>query len=150
MKHQLSNMLSVCAVAFKWNLDVHWEPYFMHCIRVMQRVALQYPDDEELQIIALAHDLVEDTDVTCGTLVRMWCSTRVVDWVAAVTRQEAEAYDDFIDRILRNRDAIIVKLADIEDNLDVRRIKWNTPKDNERTIKYINAYITLKSKLNAK
>lgn len=141
MKYQLARMLETCANEFSKKLDSHWEPYFMHLIRVMQRV----PNDEILQCIAIGHDLFEDTDLTESDL--MFVNVRVRDWIRDLTKIQWEKYSDYLDRVWLNRDAIIVKLADLEDNLDVRRMKWNTEKDYERAIKYMDAYKTLKSKL---
>ena len=62
----------------------------------------------------------------------------------AFTRREGESYEDFIQRSESNPLARQVKIADLEDNMDVRRIRLVTEKDAERINKYLKAWRKLK------
>ena len=90
------------------------EPYVIHPIRVMLSLANESVD---VQIAAVLHDTVEDTSVILSMVEAMF-GTEVERLVDALTRREGERYRDFIDRIIEaGRDAILLKLADVEDNM---------------------------------
>jgi (p)ppGpp synthase/HD superfamily hydrolase len=91
------------------------EPYFNHCQRVAYAVA-QY--GTRAKIIAYLHDLIEDTDVDSWTLLRMFPPS-IVQVVQHLTRLESETYRQYLTRIVQSESklALVVKLADVEDNL---------------------------------
>lgn len=91
------------------------EPYINHPIRVAEAVE-RITGDKELVMVALLHDVVEDTDATFDDLAKAF-SPRVIEAVDALTRRYQESYRDFIARICLSADAWIVKRADILDNL---------------------------------
>jgi (p)ppGpp synthase/HD superfamily hydrolase len=101
-------------------------------------------NDSELRQIAVLHDLVEDTAWTLEDLRKHLFSARVINGVGCLTKREFEKYDDYIKRIGTNYDAIRVKLADLEHNSCITRLKGVTPKDIARIEKYHNAYLYLK------
>jgi (p)ppGpp synthase/HD superfamily hydrolase len=87
------------------------EPYVNH----PKRVALQMPNDK-LQVIALLHDVLEDTTATKQDLITHFGSD-VAEVVFILTRKENETYLDYIQRIKLDPDATLVKIADLMDNL---------------------------------
>ena len=74
-------------------------------------------------IIAVLHDVVEDTSVTLRDLQIAGYSAQIVDAVKYLTKAKEEEYEDFIERIKGNTLAIKIKIADLEDNLNFERIK---------------------------
>lgn len=72
--------------------------------------------DEILQVIAVLHDIVEDTETTLADLDARFPQA-VVNAVEALTRRGEESCKEFIDRVARNPNARLVKIADIRDNL---------------------------------
>ena len=102
-------------------------------------------DFEIEKICGILHDLVEDTDWTFEKLKKEGFSDEVLGVLDCVTRRENEDYDAFIYRISQNPTAIKVKLNDLQDNMDIRRLKTITDKDKERLNKYLKAYHYLKS-----
>jgi len=100
-------------------------------------------NDEELQCIALAHDLVEDTDTTYTELSEMGFTKRIIEGIRALTKQAGESYDEYKLRVKANPDAIKVKLCDLRHNTDVRRLKGVTDKDIARMEKYHRFFIEL-------
>lgn len=113
--------------------DKGGHPYILHPLRVMMKM-----DTDEARRVAVLHDVVEDCGVTLREL-RCWgLPEKEVLAVSALTKTKAENrdYPRFISRVLRNPLATKVKLADIEDNLDVSRLKMLRPKDLKRIAKY--------------
>lgn len=137
----LNKMLVLVANKFDGKYDRGGVPYVMHLLKVMHYTKT---DDEERNVIALGHDLVEDTDVTYHDLREMGFSERVIDGIRAMTKVPGETNDEYMARIMANVDAIHVKLADLRHNSDIRRLKGVTAKDIARLEKYHRMYLILK------
>ena len=88
---------------------------------------------------AVLHDVVEDTEITFEDLRKQGFSEEVIEVLDCLTKRDGESYDEFIGRVLRNETACRVKLADLEDNMDLSRIKNPSEKDRERIRKYEKA-----------
>lgn len=129
----LSKLISLNAEKFKEKLDKGGQPYILHCLRVMHGLNTK---DIELQCIAISHDLIEDTDVSYQDLLNMGCTQRIVNGVRALTKVPGETKEEYLDKILANRDACLVKLSDLKDNSDIHRMKGLREKDFERLQKY--------------
>lgn len=97
------------------------------------------------QIVAVLHDVVEDTDWTLEGLRDKGFPEDVLKAINAVTRGPSESYMDFIRRVGQNEVGRKVKMADLEDNLDLSRIKEPTEKDYKRLKKYRKALEFLES-----
>jgi (p)ppGpp synthase/HD superfamily hydrolase len=135
-------MLSIAAAAHEGQYDKAGKPYFLHCLKVMR---LLKSDDEELCIIAIAHDLTEDTTVTYDYLAGHGFSDRVINGIQAMTKQRGQSYEEYKAQVKANPDAVLVKLADLTHNSDIRRMKEVSQKDFDRTIKYRQFYDELKA-----
>ena len=96
------------------------------------------------RIVAVLHDVVEDTATTMSDLRRIGFSEAVLFVLDCVTKRPGEDYAQFIERAAANPAARKVKLADLEDNLDVRRLSVVTEKDAARLEKYVRAWRRLK------
>lgn len=142
MKHNLNKMLVLVTTEFDGIYDKGGVPYVLHCLKVMHYLK---SDDEELQQIALGHDLIEDRkNITYAMLREMGFSERVIVGIAAMTKIPGETNDEYMDRIKANPDAIRVKLADLRHNSDIRRLKGVTAKDVARIEKYHKMFMELK------
>ncbi len=130
----LEKAIVLAATAHAGQRDKAGAPYILHPLRVMLRMR-----SEEERIVALLHDVVEDTDWTFDRLYAEGFERQVVEAIDSVTKREGEAYDDFVDRVGRNAIGRRVKLADLEDNADVSRIAQPTEKDHQRIEKYRSA-----------
>ena len=87
----------------------------------------------------MLHDVFEDTDITIEYLRKEGFSEEVLIALNALTRRENESYDDFIGRVIENKTACKVKLADLSDNMDLSRISNPTREDYNRIEKYRKA-----------
>jgi (p)ppGpp synthase/HD superfamily hydrolase len=119
-------------------------PYILHPIKVMHYLKT---DDEELQCMALLHDVVEDCDVTFVDLEAAGMSKRVVDAVRCLTKQRGQTLGEYKEVIFSNHDAMRVKMADLRHNSDIRRLKGVTDKDIARTTKYHIFYLELQARI---
>ncbi|HKO85625.1 MAG TPA: phosphohydrolase [Actinomycetota bacterium] len=110
-------------------------PYIEHPRRVAARL-----EDPTLKMVALLHDVLEDTEVTAADLRWMEVPERVVIAVEAITHPRNEPNVTYWERVRQNEDARRVKLADIADNTDPARLVKLDPATVERlTKKYARA-----------
>ena len=102
--------------------DRSGQPYIGHVLRVAAAVP------EDLEIVALLHDVVEDTGTTLEDLHELGVSPEDLRAIDALTRRDGETYEVFIDRVAANARATAVKIADLRDNLDPSRTGGLTPR----------------------
>ena len=118
----LTKMLQCASDAHDGQFDRAGKPYILHPLRVMHYLA---SNDEELQCIALGHDLIEDTFVDSDTLLHLWeFPPRIVEGIECLSRHEGQSYEDYKRQVCGSRDAMLVKLADLRDNMDLTRLKY--------------------------
>lgn len=142
-KSQEMNM-NLLAVAIQFAAEKHvsqtdkgGSAYILHPLRMMMRLRTS---DEELMAIAVLHDVVEDCGVSFSELSAIGMTDRIVSGVKALTRQNGETYEQFIDRLAGSNDALRVKREDLRDNSDITRLKGITDKDVARMQKYMVAF----------
>lgn len=140
----LNNVLVLVTNAHAGQFDRGGKPYVLHPLKVMHYLK---SDDEELQCMALLHDVVEDTKTTWDDLTAIGCTERVINAVKALTKMPGESYDQYKDRVFANEDAMKVKMADLRHNTDIRRLKGVTEKDIIRMEKYNRFYLELQAKV---
>ena len=137
----LSKAISIVTQAFEGKKDKGGKPYILHCLRVMNDVD---QTDEELMCIAVAHDLLEDCPQwNAHLLLSAGFSNRVVWTIETLTHNKEIPYDDYIKAIALNKDARIVKLADLKDNSNITRLKGLSKKDFDRMEKYHRSFTYL-------
>lgn len=127
--------LHIAQKAHNGQTDKAGKPYILHPIRVAQRC-----NTDTERIVALLHDVIEDTDITPNNLYSAGFSKTIVDAVLSVTRREYESYFKFIERCSLNPIGRIVKIHDLEDNMDITRLDSLTESDLKRLNKYLKAY----------
>lgn len=113
----LERALVIAVNAHQGQIDKAGQPYALHPLRMMLRL-----DDEAARITALLHDLIEDTDWTLEQLRAEGFAEPILAAVDRLTRRADESYEQFIERLRPDPLARRVKLADLEDNMDLRRI----------------------------
>ena len=130
--------LQIAADAHAGQIDKAGAPYIKHPLRVSAQV--HRPDEK---IVAILHDVVEDSTWTLDDLRQEGFSEAIVSAVDALTHREGEAYMDAIQRAKADPLARVVKLADLTDNMDKTRLGSVTAKDEARLAKYAKAYAFL-------
>lgn len=134
----LERAIALAAEAHAGQTDKVGEAYILHPLRVMLAVL-----EPEERIVAVLHDVVEDTSWTLAQLRAEGFSEKIVAAVDALTRREGEEYFDFVLRAGANPVARPVKLADLRDNLDQSRIANPSQQDQTRSEKYRKALALL-------
>ena len=140
----LSAMLVIATNAHHGQFDKTGRPYILHPLRVMSFLK---EDDEELQCIALGHDVIEDTKTTYQDLVNAGISERVIAGIRALTKLPGQTLEEYKEGVFNNTDAMKVKLCDLRHNTDIRRLKGISQKDIERMAKYHTFYLEIQSRL---
>lgn len=134
----LEDAVTLAAQVHRGQKDKAGRPYILHSLRVM------LAQETDLGMTAaVLHDVVEDTGLTIEDLRRMGYPKAVLELIDLVTRREGEAYDEYIERARRSPLAKRIKLADLEDNMDVSRLPEVTEKDRVRLAKYAAAKTAL-------
>lgn len=132
---KLEEAILLAAQAHQGQKDKAGMPYILHPLRMMGKMRT-----EAQMITAVLHDVVEDTPLTLEQLREKGFPEEVVNAVECLTKREGEDYTAFVERARANPLAHQVKIADLEDNMDVRRISDFTAKDAERMAKYNKAW----------
>ena len=103
----LSTAIALAAEKHKNQTDKAGMPYILHTLKVMHYLKT---DDQELMIIAVLHDIVEDTDITFKDLQNMGFSTRVIDGIRRMTKMPGQTLEEYMEAISGSMDSIRVKL----------------------------------------
>ena len=132
----LPRAIEIATEAHKGQFDKAGNEYIGHPLRVMEMGRT-----EEEKIVGVLHDLVEDTDWTFEMLEAEGFAPEIIAALKCVTKlSENENYDAFIERVRKNPLATAVKINDLTDNMDIRRLPYLSDKDVKRLKKYLKAY----------
>lgn len=132
----LQRAIEIATEAHQGQLDKAGRDYIGHPLRVMEM-----GKTENEKIVGVLHDVIEDSDWTFEKLAEEGFSDEVIAALKCVTKtSENENYDDFIDRVKKNPLAAAVKVNDLTDNMDIRRLPYLSDKDVKRLKKYLKAY----------
>ncbi|MQG91085.1 GTP pyrophosphokinase [Pseudomonas sp. MN1F] len=130
----LERAIAVAARAHEGQYDKGGAAYILHPLRVMMRVSTP-----EQRIVAVLHDVIEDTSLTLSDLAREGFPLKILAALLALSRNKGESYQDFVVRLGSDPLARTVKLADLADNSDLSRIPAPGPADLARLARYREA-----------
>ena len=132
----IEKAIEIALNAHKEQTDKNGQPYILHVMRVGLRGRT-----ENEKIVGILHDVVEDSDWTFDKLAKEGFSETILSALECLTKKsEDEPYEEFIQRVKKNPLAVSVKLNDLEDNMDIRRMEVVQEKDVKRLNKYLKAY----------
>jgi len=132
----LNRAIQIATQAHQGATDKYGAPYINHVTRVMN---MGGSDNEK--IVGVLHDVIEDTHWTFEDLEKEGFSKEVIEALRCVTKtSEEEDYEAFITRVKINPLAVKVKLNDLADNLDIKRMPEVVESDLKRLNKYLKAY----------
>lgn len=131
----LEEAIRIAVEAHRGQTDRAGAAYVLHPLRMMFRM-----QTEAERMAAALHDVVEDSAWTLDDLRARGFPADVVDAVDHLTRREGEDYDAFVDRAAAHPVARRVKVADLEDNMDVRRTGTVSEDDVARLTRYHRAW----------
>lgn len=137
----LAKALILATESHDGQFDLAGKPYILHPLHVMSKM-----EREDDKIVAVLHDIVEDTDVSLEDIEGLGFPGHILRAIDALTRREDESYSVYMSRVASNEIATRVKIADIRHNLDFTRIPRDlSEKDLERIKKHATAYRLLKA-----
>ena len=108
-------------------------PYIFHPIHIAEQM-----DSEESCVVALLHDVIEDSDITLEILSKYF-NDDIITALRVLTKKENDDYVMYIKRVKTNKLATKVKIKDLEHNRDLTRLDEVTDKDRKRSMKYWEA-----------
>ncbi len=123
--------MKLCFEAHKDQTDKSGLPYVFHPFHVAEQM-----HDEKTTIVALLHDVVEDTSYTLQDLRAMGFNQEVLDAIALMTHDNNMPYMEYVAKIRENPIARAVKLADLRHNSDLTRMDEITETVLKRVEKY--------------
>ncbi|MFH7807911.1 phosphohydrolase [Acinetobacter sp. BSP-153] len=127
----LENAIVLATTQHAGQLDKAGQPYILHPLRLM----LQF-SNPTLQIIAVLHDILEDTATTAEDLKELGFSTEIIQAIQALTKQTGESRLEATKRTVLNPLATQVKYVDVLDNMNLARINNPTSRDFARFEEY--------------
>lgn len=137
----IDKALQIAIRAHEGHTDRAGQPYILHPLRIMAGL-----NSMTEKIVAVLHDVVEDSDISIADLGEAGFSADIIQAVDALTRRPGEDYFDYIERLSVHPLAVRVKRADLRDNLDGSRLSSFTDRDQARFQKYLTALQMLKDK----
>ena len=123
--------LKLCYEAHKNQFDKSGLPYVFHPFHLAEQMT-----DEDTTVVALLHDVVEDTEYTDEDLKNMGFNQNVIDAILMMTHDKENPYEEYVLKLKENPIARTVKLADLRHNSDLTRLNNVTEKDLKRVEKY--------------
>ncbi len=130
---QVFRAMNIAYSAHMGQFDKAGVPYIFHPIHLAEQM-----DTEEGCIVALLHDVVEDTEVTFEDLEKEFSKT-IIDAIRLLTHDKSVDYMEYVKNLKNNPIAKKVKLADLRHNSDTTRLLKITEKDIKRVEKYKKA-----------
>ena len=134
----LERAIAIAAAAHQGVVDKQGQPYVLHPLRVMLGV-----NDPTARIVAVLHDVVEDTAVTLDEIQAEGFSAEVVRALSLMTHDSSTSYADYVVACLDNDIARQVKLADLKDNMSLARFllrQGTLDRDMRRVQRYLLSY----------
>lgn len=137
--------MEIVTALFEYDVDKGGMPYMLHIIYVYRHV-----NSMEEKVVALLHDVMEDKKVSEKDLIEIGFPEKIVNDVKVLTRVKPIDYKDYINNIVKqgSREALNVKLADLENNMDILRINNPTLEDIDRVKRrYVPAHEKITNRL---
>lgn len=136
LQEQLTYATEIAIEVHAKQKDKNGQPYLGHVLRVMSA-----GHTLQEKIVGALHDVIEDSDWTLEDLANKGFSDEILSALDAMTHHEdSETYDEYLLRVAENAIAVRVKLNDLSDNMDIRRLNSLDDAAVARTRKYLKAY----------
>jgi (p)ppGpp synthase/HD superfamily hydrolase len=141
MEKKISKIIDFIVDKHNGQVDKSGKPYVLHPITVALNC-----ESESAKIVALLHDVIEDTDATKEDLIELGLSKEEIDAVLLLSKPKKEDYLHYVKRVAENPIAREVKIQDLKHNMDLSRLSVITEKDIQRVERYKKALKTLEEK----
>lgn len=141
----IENALSIAIEMHRGQRDSDGAAYILHLIRVMMRC-----NSPQARIAGLLHDILEDTSASADDLVSRGIPENVIQTIQKLTHRPEVSYQQYIEALVEDPVAVEVKLADLEDNYSIGRVKYRNEHrehDANRLQRYVLTYRFLQGQL---
>lgn len=135
----LDSAIRLAARVHSGQKDIGGDYYILHPLRLMLRM-----ETETERIAAVLHDVVEDTELTLEDLNKEGFSAEVIEAVDFLSRRTTENYEEYIERLKGHPLARKIKIADLEDNMNLKRLSTLGKERFEKLLKLHRAWAMLK------
>jgi GTP diphosphokinase / guanosine-3',5'-bis(diphosphate) 3'-diphosphatase len=139
MKTLLLKAIHLASEKHDGQLDLSGQPYILHPLTVMLKM-----HTEEERVCAILHDVIEDCDISIDELQKeLGLTSGMCQVINLLTKIKDSDYEEYISKIKSNSTARKIKIADLEHNMDIKRIIGRsdmTEKDKTRMAKYYKAW----------
>ena len=142
MDGRLRKAIEIATKSHRNKVDKIGKPQICHPLSVMDSV-----DEMDEKIVAILHDVVEDTPTTLKDLKKFDFGDDVIESIDAISRREGEQYFDYIGRLSENELATKVKIADLLDNINR---KHSNPEEKESLMKRYKKALRILTKIEDK
>jgi len=140
LDNMLEKAIELAVQYHKGQRDKAGHPYILHPLSVMANV-----NGVEFKIVAVLHDILEDTPLTEEELSEHF-PEHIVRSVKAITKTKGDDYFDYLKRVKADQYAKTVKIADIKHNISADRLRQLPEKDIQRlSAKYCKSLDFLES-----
>lgn len=136
----LDKALEIAKAAHKGQVDVGGAEYINHPIEVAEHC-----EDEDAKIVALLHDVIEDSKVTLDDLRLQGFKDEIIEAIDIISGRSGIGYDEYLQSIKDNDLARVVKIQDLIHNSDLSRLRVVRDKDRNRVKRYEEALEFLRS-----
>ena len=135
IEKRIAKVLAFAYEKHKGQVDKSGVDYILHPITVSLSCV-----SDSAKIVALLHDVLEDTDATIDDLVKLDLTKEEIEAIKLLTKPRKEDYMHYVKRVAENPIAREVKMCDLRHNMDISRLKHITEKDMQRVERYKQAY----------
>ncbi len=140
-------------LAHRNQVDKAGMDYICHPVTVALHVRDTYPASrkkDRAMVVALLHDVLEDTPVTVDALKSFGFEEKIIRTVELLSREPGDSYDVYLEKLQVSKAAMRVKCADMTDNENLNRIKEPAARDMRRSSFYRSRRLVLESRLREK
>lgn len=127
----IEKAIALASIAHEGQKDKGGAPYILHPLKIMMAM-----DTESEKILAVLHDVLEDTDLTITDLIEEGLPGELVEPLLLLTREPGVSYRKYLEALAQNPLSTKVKLADLSHNSDLTRIPSPTLVDYKRVQEY--------------
>jgi len=131
---KIESAIMIAIKAHENKSDKGGSPYILHPLRIMLEM-----ETEEEMIVALLHDVVEDSKISLKEIAKYNFDKKIISAIKVLTFSIDQNYEDYIKKISKNKLARKIKIADLIDNMNLKRLPNLDQQDFARINKYHNA-----------
>ena len=141
MSQYLHKAIKIACEAHQGQSSINGEPYILHPLRLL----IKAKSNEE-RIIAILHDVIEKTNISLADLKNKGFDQNIISSIDSLSRRGSESYFEYIERLMKNKISVKIKLLDLADNIKIHSENNDNGIYDSKIIQYKNALKQIRSK----